>query len=295
MQLAKSNVVFNAQDHTYYLGDKQLKGVTGILERRLFPEKYANIPKHILEQAAQRGSYVHEMCDMVDTLDATPEDCVEALNYKEMKKRLNLVSVESEYLVSDEEHYASSIDVVYEAEGGVILNDRKTTSKLDMESLSWQLSIYKLFFEKQNPDIKVVGLTATWLRGDICEYVEVEAKPEELVVSLLEADINDEPFEYDAEVGVPDFIMDKLSTMAFLNRRIKALQAELDEIKVGIESEMVKEGLGSVKTPVATFSYTQEKTSKSFDSKAFLLEHPEWESKYQKETKKKGYLTIKFK
>lgn len=31
MQLAKSNVVFNAKDHTYYLGDKQLKGVTGIL------------------------------------------------------------------------------------------------------------------------------------------------------------------------------------------------------------------------------------------------------------------------
>ena len=174
--LNKSRVVFNEGDHTYTLDGKPLKGVTGILERRLFPEKYAKIPKHILKQAADRGSYIHKMCELVDTLDVSP-DCQEAQNYIDLKKRLGLKSIASEYLVSDNKHYASSIDVVYEGQQGVILNDRKTTSKLDRESVSWQLSIYALFFEMMNPDVKVEGLSATWLRREICEYVEIERKP----------------------------------------------------------------------------------------------------------------------
>lgn len=295
IKLNKSRVVFNEGDHTYWLGEKQLKGVTGILERRLFPQKYANIPKHILQEAAQRGSHVHKMCELVDTLGVAPTECQEAMNYIDLKKKLGLRAIASEYLVSDNNHYASSIDVIYEGKEGVILNDRKTTSKLDLESISWQLSIYSLFFEMLNPDVKIEGLSATWLRGEICEYVEIEPKPREMVKALLLADINDEDFEYEVDNNIPDFIEERLDTMAYLYSKIKVLQTEYDTLKKEIEDKMKEDGLTSVKTGVASFSYTLPKTTTEFDKELFLKEHPEYGESYQKEKLKKGYLTIKFK
>lgn len=295
IKLNKSSVVFNEEHHTYHLGDKQLKGVTGILERRLFADKYKNVPANILQKAAKRGSHIHKMCELVDTLNVVPNECQEAMNYIALKKRLGLKAIASEYLVSDNQHYASSIDVIYDNGEGVIINDRKTTSTLDKEYLSWQLSIYAMFFEMLNPEIKVDGLSATWLRGDICEYVTIERKPEDLVKALLLADINDEPFDYEVDKGIPDFIEERLSTMVFINERIKALNEQLNVLKKEVEDTMKEKDIKSVKTPYATFSYTLPKVTTSFDTKLFKEENQELYQKYIKEQNKQGYLTIKFK
>ena len=295
IKLNKSSVVFNEEPHTYHLGDKQLKGVTGILDRRLFADKYKKVPENILQEAAKRGRYIHKMCELVDTLNVVPNECQEAMNYIALKKRLGLKAIASEYLVSDNQHYASSIDVIYDNGEGVILNDRKTTSTLDKEYLSWQLSIYAMFFELLNPEVKVDGLSATWLRGDICEYVTIERKPEDLVKALLLADINDEPFDYEVDKGIPDFIEERLSTMVFLNERIKALNEQLGVLKKEVEDTMKEKDIKSVKTPYATFSYTLPKVTTSFDTKLFKEENQELYQKYIKEQNKQGYLTIKFK
>ena len=297
MKLNKCAVVFDPEKHEYWLGEKQLQGVTGILSRRLFADKYAAVPKHVLENAAKKGSFVHEMCDLVDSLGIEPAECVEAKNYIRLKEQYGLVSVASEYLVSDNEHYATSIDAVYECGEGVELNDRKTTSKLDLEYLSWQLSIKAKFFEMQNPEIPVKKLSATWLRGDIAEYVEVERKPAELVDALLLADINDEPFEWDdPSKDVPAFIKDRLDEMSFLDARIKTLQAEFDRMKAEIMGEMESKDIKSVKTLKATFSYVAASSGFGFDKDAFQEKYPELYNQFiTKPTSKKASLTIKFK
>ena len=40
IELVKSSVVFNEENHTYMLGEKQLQGITGMISRQLFPDKY---------------------------------------------------------------------------------------------------------------------------------------------------------------------------------------------------------------------------------------------------------------
>ena len=60
LQLTKSEVVFNQEAHTYHLGDKELKGVTGMLSAMLFKDKYAGISEDVLAKAAAYGSGVHE-------------------------------------------------------------------------------------------------------------------------------------------------------------------------------------------------------------------------------------------
>lgn len=296
--LNKSSVVFKAEGHTYHLGEKQLQGITGVLSRRLFKDKYAGISQEVLNNAARRGTIVHELCDLVDSLGVVPDGAnQEAMNYLKLKEEKGLVSVASEYLVSDEENYATSIDAVYFGNVGVILNDRKTTSKLDMEYLSWQLSIGAYLFELQNPNVPVDGLSATWLRGEVCEYVEVERKPVELVKALLEADLNDEEFVWDDPTKeIPDFISEHLDAMVVLNKRIKALQAEYDTHKEAVFKGMAEQDIKSVKTPQATFSYVAAVSGTTFDKDAFQAQYPDLFKEFNtKQTSKKASITIKFK
>lgn len=55
IQLKQSGVVFNPEDHTYFLDGKELSGITGMLERQLFPGTYDGIPEAIVRQAAGYG------------------------------------------------------------------------------------------------------------------------------------------------------------------------------------------------------------------------------------------------
>lgn len=159
IELNKSAVIFNEVDHTYnYLGSF-LSGVTSLLHRTLFADKYNGISQDVLAKAAAYGHNIHEQIELVDTLGVESETpAVKA--YMQMKADLNLTTLANEYLVSDEQYIASSIDIVFD---DLTLADIKTTSRLDMEYLSWQLSMYAYLFEMQNPGLKVPRLLAIWL------------------------------------------------------------------------------------------------------------------------------------
>lgn len=54
IKLVKSPVVFNEENHTYFLGEKQLRGITGMISRQLFPDKYKGVPDHVMRRAANK-------------------------------------------------------------------------------------------------------------------------------------------------------------------------------------------------------------------------------------------------
>ena len=195
MELTKSQIIFDQQAHTYTTPDGVcLQGVTGMIERQLFPDKYSGVPEFVMKRAAERGSFVHEVCELVDDLGIEHES-EEARNYQKLKESYGLQYEASEYLVSDNEHFASCIDKVYrESDNEFSLGDIKTTYKLDKEYVRWQLSIYAYWFERQNPGCKVVRLFAIWLRGNISELVEVERRPDGIIIELLSAEIDGRKF-----------------------------------------------------------------------------------------------------
>ena len=172
MKLRESPVVFDQEKHTYRLEDILLEGVTTLLRNQLFQNKYDDIPKEILEKAAKRGTLIHEQCELVDALGIDPV-ILEAKNYKLLKEEHGLKPIANEYLISDELAFASSVDVIFDGESEnddeVYLADIKTTAKLDIDWLSWQLSIYAYMFEMQNPHLRVKKLYAIWLRNEVKE------------------------------------------------------------------------------------------------------------------------------
>ena len=60
IELVNSGVLFNEELHEYWLGDKQLSGISEVLRRQLYPNMYSAIPKRILEMAADYGTSVHK-------------------------------------------------------------------------------------------------------------------------------------------------------------------------------------------------------------------------------------------
>lgn len=127
MELARSNVVFDQENHTYFLGEKQLSGITFLLDRQFFGDKYTGIPEFVLEKARVKGTLVHEACELIDTL-GVEHDSAEAWNYIRLKNENDLRHEASEYLVSDEKNVASCIDKVFRvSETEFALADIKTT------------------------------------------------------------------------------------------------------------------------------------------------------------------------
>ena len=295
MKLVESQVKFDPTTHTYTLGGRVLSGITPVLSRQLFPDKYSDVPEDVLNRAAEIGTAIHEVCELIDDLHIT-HDSPEAKGYESLKDLYSLQYERSEYLVSDNENYASCIDKVYrESETEFTLGDIKTTYVLDEESVRWQLSIYAYFFEQQNPGAKVVRLLAIWLRGEKHEIVEVSRIPDNIVIDLLAVDAAGGQFNNPLAVStaMPDKYVKLEKEMEntvyladYWTEKKKALQQVLSE-------EMTKAGAYKWESDKLTFTRKKDSVRESFDTKAFREKYPDLYQEFVKETKVSGGVVIK--
>ncbi|MDR1089919.1 MAG: hypothetical protein LBL79_02495 [Prevotella sp.] len=283
-------VEFFEENHCYLTNDgKYLQGITGIISKMLFPDKYSNIPQHILNKAAEYGTLIHSKCQANDMFETS--DCIEVENYSAIKKENGLIPVENEYLVSDNERIATMIDNVFKASGSSVhLGEIKTTSVLDIESLSWQLSICAYLFELQNPHLKVDRLYGIWLRKDKHKLQKVNRIDNSIILSLIDAWFNEtefvNPVEKDTETSpeIEDLIaIDE--EIAVLDERRKQL---LSVIQPAIEKQQYKDDR-------VTISWVDPTSSVGFDAAKFKKENPELADKYKKETPKAGYMKVTYK
>lgn len=293
IELVKSCVVFNEEDHTYFLDDKQLNGITGMIGRQLFPDKYKAIPEAILKKAAEKGKRIHNQCQFVDATGLAQS--IEAENYLAERMSAGYEALANEYTVSDNEYFASNIDCVWQKGDKVSIGDIKTTYNLDREYLSWQLSIYAYLFELQNPLLKIDKLFGIWLRGTRSELISIERKPDAEVKRLMECEINGEQYQCTELASVND---KQLLPAELINTII-----EIEE-QASYVSEMQKGYKEKVKVAMREFnvkvwdagrlrvSYTPPTEAISFDSKKFQAEHPDLYSKYLKTTTKADSIRI---
>ena len=294
--LHKSDVIFDPEAHTYSLNGVSLSGITGMINRQLFPDKYNNIPKEVLEKAAEKGRFIHEVCQTLDDIGCDM-GVEEAQNYLELKLIHGLSYVCSEYLVSDNKHFASCIDKVYKDGEDYLLGDIKTTYKMDKEYLKWQLSIYAYFFELNNPGLKVKGLLGIWLRGHIAELVEVERIPDETIIRLLECEINGEqfitPYIKPKDLNMPDTYKAIEESIIEIDEQAKYWANKKKELMEGVMKEMVKAGVYNWQGESLQFIRKKDSIRKFFNKEAFEKDYPGVYDKYLKESPVVGNVTLK--
>ena len=304
-ELIQSAVVFNEEQHTYTLGDKQLSGITTIIKRLVFPDMYKGISQAVLNKAAERGTRIHNLIQMWVMGILSNEDIAELQCFLDAFTAATLITHASEYLVSDNESVASSIDLVcLDAEGNFVLCDIKTTSVLHTEYLQWQLSIYAYLFEHQNPGLQVASLEAIHIRDNKCEIVDVERLQDEYVEALLNAyrsgaETFDNPLSKLPE-GLDALLKAYAENEEFLSY-IGAVKAQYDEKKKALQQSIAdslrSQKLDKVETPVAKVTIGKDSVTKKFDLKAFMesqqyKDSPKVYDAFIKESTTAGRITI---
>lgn len=175
---------FIEEIHTYVLDGEIIPSVSDIL-KFMFPNKYKGVSEEILEKKAEYGSIVHLAIENLENglkmpeLNYLQEASIE--EYERLKRKNNLEVVTQEQMVNYKRFYAGRFDMIATINSKECLCDVKTTSELDLEYLSYQLSFYELAYGKQFDD-----LYAIWLpKGKLGKLVKIERKTKEKLHRVL--------------------------------------------------------------------------------------------------------------
>ena len=246
----RQDIDFDEASHTYTRksDNKVLEGVTTLLTNQGVGVNYSEVGngdpikrKKILAKAAARGTAIHAAIEDYDNgvdrdaegnfvgpktrvVDAIDQDTGEVLETFSVSvapavnayKKLGLPVIESEYLISDGENFASMIDKVLKVDDNTVdLVDLKTTASLHTDALSWQLSIYAYLFEKQNPGVKVRNLQGAHIqKNGTITLVQVDRHSNEEVEALMAKEVTTLPVEENLAPAeqVPDTMVDEQET-----------------------------------------------------------------------------------
>ena len=290
--LATSPVIFLPEDHRYFNPEngRYLSGITSLLSRQLFPDKYDGIPQATLDAAAAKGSAIHEECADLVTFGAA-STYPETAAFARLLTREGIEPLEAEYTVSDGEHYASKIDLLDRA----------------LNLYSWQLSIYAHLFERQNPGLQVGRLAAIHLRGKRAKLVRVARKSAEAISRLLADDLAGRQYipqpsthltpagnEYTQE-GVLMKLTDIERAILDIKTRLAQAEEQKKSLTEALYREMDARGVYKLDSPTLSITRIADTTAETFDSKAFRADHPELYGQYLLETPRKGYVKIALK
>lgn len=280
-------VTFIEESHQYFIGKKELKGVTGTLIKKAFPDTYKNIPESVLMKAAERGGLIHNtfetFCSIFDAdLKQYPNPTEELLAFHSMLVAYDLHYVASEYLVTDGENFASAIDGIFsDSEGNIYLVDYKTTATLHYDNVSLQLSIYAKWFEEQNPDLKVKEIVCMWFKNGQSKFQPLPRVADWQIDDLINAYLADDA-EYQYKVEVPKQFSALEQEYRLVSARMDALKIKQDDLKKQMMKMMEANKQKSIKTNIGSYSYVESTTKRTLDMKLFKEKYP---NAYEKLTK----------
>ena len=298
IKLNKPKVTFIEETHQYFIGKKQLKGITGTLVRKAFPDTYKDIPESVLMKAAERGGMIHNsfelFCTVFDSdIKMYPNPTEEIRAFNSMLVSYGLHHVDSEYLVTDGENFASAIDGVFaDSEGNIYLVDYKTTSTLHYDNVSLQLSIYARWFEEQNPDLKVKEIVCMWFKNGQSKFQPLPRVEDWQIDDLINAYLADDA-DYQYNVEVPEQFSALEQEYRLITARIDVLKIKQDDLKEQMMKMMEANKQKSIKTNIGSYSYVAASTKKTFDTKLFKDTEPDHYEHYLKETTTKPSIRIK--
>ena len=183
MEIKGRNLEFNEDTHTHYVDGERVDSVTQILHK-VFPSKYADIPKDVLKKASERGTQVHKAIEAY--CKGFDDGSDEVKDFKFLRKNFGFIPIENEIpLILDlkGKTYAGTADLIMQM-NGLALADIKTTSVLDKEYLVYQLNLYRIGLE-QSYDYKIESLYGIHLRDGKRKLVPIPMIDEDKLYEMI--------------------------------------------------------------------------------------------------------------
>ncbi len=177
-------VEFIEDGHIYLKDGMIVPSVSSILHF-IFPNKYKDVPLEILNKKAEYGTKVHESIEKIEqtgeVIELNTYQQIALEQYLKLKKKYDIEVLEQEKIISYEYDYCGRFDMIAQVGKDRCLCDIKTTSMLDKEYLSWQLSFYELATGE-----KFDKLYAIWLpKKELGELVEIKRKSKKELLTRL--------------------------------------------------------------------------------------------------------------
>lgn len=184
-------VEFLKENHIYlYKGWKVIPSVSQLL-RTLFPNNYKDVPKHILERAANHGTAVHkaiqewENCNTEYMENVSEEVSNSVIAYDKIMGDNEVYIINQEQIVYYKDIYAGTYDMLAEVNGVKSLIDIKTTYRVDKEYLSWQLSLYNYALKSMGIE-DIEKFYCIWLpKKSKAKLIEIKIKSDEEIERFL--------------------------------------------------------------------------------------------------------------
>ena len=178
-------VKFYEEDHLYTINDIVVPSVSQIAAE-IAEVDYSSIPKFILEEAARFGTSVHagveSFINQEPWLPVDPRESRCVFDYIHLMKRCGWNVEKMEEIVHYRDVFAGRYDQIINTSEGFYLLDIKTNYKLDMDYLSWQLSLYELAIDKE-----LKGLKCAWLpKQGGAEIIDVPRIERDKLLEVIE-------------------------------------------------------------------------------------------------------------
>ena len=275
---------FDKTDHQYRLDGRPLISVTQLMKKHGLAPDYSGIDPAVLERAAERGTLVHkEIEDYIK--HGAAGFTKEFVDFADYLDNCDLTAKASEETVNND-ICAGTIDLLMENDcGDKIIADIKTTATLNIEAVSWQLSIYnallgypcnyaEAFHFGKDGALKVVG---------------VAFKPKEEIERLFQCEREGTIYQ---QADALDIITSQQvaaieaaeQIIAQAEAEKRAAEDKIAEIKVALLSEMEKRAVKTVETDRVKITYVLPQTRTTIDSARLKKERPEIAEEYSKTT-----------
>lgn len=304
-------LVFQEDEHRYFLNGKELSGVTSVITKHLFPHSMDGIPKHILNASKEYGNKIHKILENWDKLWQKDDESTELQDYRSICREYGLVHEASEYLVTDYQNFASACDKVYRvSDDTVSIGDIKTVygdltkkaNKEKLERFKVQLSLYRYMFLLVNPQMKVRDLFVLHIRckerkngtiDRIAKLIYVDPLPISTCKALLEAEVKGEQFVMPEAEPQKELAIDESLIRKLLQTKAD-VEEQLNDIKAKLLSDMEALGETTFITPTGIKIVRKlESVRRAFDMKAFTSTNPDFDlTPYMKESRVASSISI---
>ena len=307
-------ITFEPKEHVYSVnGNIANISVTELLKKHGLSTDYSKVNKTKLAAEADIGKAIHKDCELIvnsaNYTPTTPEGEAFAAWAKD-----NLDCGVAEMLLGYAYHedliIAGTCDLIgFMRDGTPVIGDHKTTSPLDKESVSWQVSLLDYMTRKLG-DEPINGKSIKNWRGavkflcwlyDKKEHTmtlhELERISDEQIEKLLDAEFKGEIYQrpllvIDAELALQGEKAEaRLLAITQEHERVKAeTEAFRAKILTAFEEQKIKSWVSP--NSLIQITYVPATTALQVDSKRLRKEQPLVYDKYTMPVQKKAYIRV---
>lgn len=181
---------FDDEAHRYIVNGIITPSVSKLLSLKF--DDYPNVPKAVLQAAADRGTEMHKAIEVYEKT-GEESDLQEFRNYLFLKKHFKIENVENELPVAYFEDglpvFAGTIDQVCRINGVLAINDFKRVSAPNKEKIAYQINLYRLAYN-QTFGVEVKALSFMQLRESVRKFTQLPINEEVIKAFLAEVKEN---------------------------------------------------------------------------------------------------------